>query len=174
VASTLLSLGSTEWAKRRTSRLGPGSIPPTLLALTLATALAVVLMAGTSAFIVVIAAYLVVATLRPVFSPLVTGWVVGRVDSSVCATALSATDLLDSAGQIAGGPIVGAIGVLASVRAALLAGAAALAPAAALLAAAARRAGQVSQQGGGDLAGLGDAGQVGAAADHPEAGTADG
>jgi MFS transporter, DHA3 family, tetracycline resistance protein len=134
----------------------------------------VVLMAGTSAFIVVIAAYLVVATLRPVFSPLVTGWVVGRVDSSVCATALSATDLLDSAGQIAGGPIVGAIGVLASVRAALLAGAAALAPAAALLAAAARRAGQVSQQGGGDLAGLGDAGHVGAAADHPEAGTADG
>ncbi len=174
VASTLLGLGSTEWAKRRTSRLGPGSIPPTLLALTLATALAVVLMAGTGAFIVVMVAYLAVATLRPVFSPLVTGWVVGRVDSSVRATALSATDLLDSAGQIAGGPIVGAIGVLASVRAALLAGAAALAPAAALLAAAARRAGQVSQQGGGDLAGLGDAGHVGAAADHPEAGAADG
>jgi DHA3 family tetracycline resistance protein-like MFS transporter len=139
VARTLLSLGSTEWAKRRTSKLGTDSIAPTLLALTVATALAVVLMASTSAFILVVAAYLVVATLRPVFSPLVTGWVVGRVDSSVCATALSATDLLDSAGQIVGGPIVGAIGVLASVRAALLAGGVALGPAAALLAAAARQ-----------------------------------
>ena len=139
VARTLLSLGSTEWAKRRTSRLGPGSVASTLLALTVATAVAVVLMASTSAFIPVIAAYLVVATLRPVFPPLVTGWVVGRVDSSVCATALSATDLLDSAGQIVGGPIVGAIGVAASVRAALLAGGVALGPAAALLAAAARR-----------------------------------
>jgi hypothetical protein len=39
-----------------------------------------VLMASTSAFILVVAAYLVVATLRPVFSPLVTGWVVGRVE----------------------------------------------------------------------------------------------
>jgi MFS transporter, DHA3 family, tetracycline resistance protein len=65
--------------------------------------------------------------------------VVGRVDSSVRATALSATDMFDSGGQIAGGPVVGAIGVLATIRVALLAGAAALAPAAGLLVAATRR-----------------------------------
>jgi hypothetical protein len=77
--------------------------------------------------------------MRPVFSPLVTGWVVGRVDSSVRATALSATDMFDSGGQIVGGPVVGVIGVLATIRIALVAGAAALVPAAGLLVAATRK-----------------------------------
>jgi MFS transporter, DHA3 family, tetracycline resistance protein len=61
------------------------------------------------------------------------------VIASVRATALSATDMFDSGGQITGGPVIGAIGVLATIRIALLAGAAALAPAAALLVAATRR-----------------------------------
>jgi DHA3 family tetracycline resistance protein-like MFS transporter len=139
VAGALLGLGSTEWARRRTDRLGPGSAPSTLLALTVGTALGVLLMIATRQFVIVLVCYLAVATIRPVFSPLITGWVTGRVDASVRATALSATDLFDSAGQIAGGPVIGAIGLLASVRAALLASAVALGPATALLAAATRR-----------------------------------
>ena len=47
--------------------------------------------------------------------------------------------MFDSAGQIVGGPAIGVIGTLASLRIALLAGAAALAPAAAFIAAASRR-----------------------------------
>jgi DHA3 family tetracycline resistance protein-like MFS transporter len=139
VAAAVAGLGSTGWAKRRTSKLGPGSIVTTLLALTIATALGVIVMAASHAFVFAVVAYLAVVTMRPVFSPLITGWVVGRVDSSVRATALSATDMFDSGGQIVGGPVVGAIGVLATIRAALLAGAAALAPAAGLLVAATRR-----------------------------------
>jgi MFS transporter, DHA3 family, tetracycline resistance protein len=139
VAAALLGLGSTEWANRRTNKLGPGSIVTTLLALTIATALGVAAMAASHAFVFAVLAYLAVVTMRPVFSPLITGWVVGRVDSSVRATALSATDMFDSGGQIAGGPVIGAIGVLATIRIALLAGAAALAPAAGLLVAATRR-----------------------------------
>ena len=139
VASALLSLGSTEWARRRTSRLGPDSAVSTLLLLTLGTAAGVLLMIATRQYVLVLVCYLAVATMRPVFSPLITGWVTGRVDASVRATALSATDLFDSAGQIAGGPVIGAVGLLASVRAALLASAVALGPAVALLAAAARR-----------------------------------
>jgi MFS transporter, DHA3 family, tetracycline resistance protein len=78
-----------------------------------------------------VAAYLVVEeVLRPVFDPLISGWMVGRIEPSVRATALSARDMFDSGGQIIGGPGIGAIGTLASIRAALLAGAAALAPAA--------------------------------------------
>jgi hypothetical protein len=64
---------------------------------------------------------------------------VGRIDPAVRATALSARDMFDSAGQILGGPVVGAIGSLASLRFALLAGAAALGPAAACITAASRR-----------------------------------
>ena len=84
-------------------------------------------------------AYLIVSLLRPVFDPLVSGWLVGRIEPQVRATALSAKDMFDSAGQIAGGPVIGVIGTLTSIRIALLAGAAALAPAAACVAAASRR-----------------------------------
>jgi len=139
VVSALLSLGSTHWANRRTKRLGPGSVVSTLVALTVATGLAVTVMASSGLFAVAVVAYLVVATMRPVFSPLITGWVVARVDSGIRATALSATDMFDSGGQIAGGPLIGAIGVLASIRAALLASAVALVPAVAFLLAATRK-----------------------------------
>jgi MFS transporter, DHA3 family, tetracycline resistance protein len=139
VVSGLLSLGSAHWANRRTKRLGPASVVSTLVALTAGTALAVAVMGTSSVFAVAVIAYLAVATLRPLFSPLTTGWVVARVDSSIRATALSATDMFDSGGQIAGGPLIGAVGVLASIRAALLASAIALAPAVGFLVAATRK-----------------------------------
>jgi hypothetical protein len=74
-----------------------------------------------------------------VLYPLVSGWMVGRIDPSVRATALSARDMFDSGGQVIGGPVVGVIGTFASIRIALLVGAAALAPAAACVAAASQR-----------------------------------
>src|ERR1700722_1913084 len=140
IVSALLSLASTQWATQRTGKLGPGSVVSTLLGLTLATAAGVIVMAASHVFAVVVVAYLFVATLRPVFSPLISGWVVARVGSDVRATALSATDMFDSAGQIAGGPVVGVIGFLTSIRVALLASAVALGPGAALLITATRRA----------------------------------
>jgi DHA3 family tetracycline resistance protein-like MFS transporter len=138
-AAAVLGLGATELAKRRTERLGPDSVVGALLVLTIAIGAAVVGMATAHAFAVVVAAYLVVSVLRPVLDPLLSGWMVGRIQPSVRATALSAKDMFDSGGQILGGPVVGAIGTLASLRIALLAGAAALGPAAACIAAASRR-----------------------------------
>jgi DHA3 family tetracycline resistance protein-like MFS transporter len=138
-AAAVLGLGATEVAKRRTQRLGPDSVVGALLALTLAIAGAAVGLATAHAFVVVVVMYLVVQVLRPVIYPLTSGWMVGRIDPSVRATALSAKDMFDSAGQIAGGPLVGVIGTFASLRIALLTGAAALGPAAACIAAATRR-----------------------------------
>jgi MFS transporter, DHA3 family, tetracycline resistance protein len=138
-AAAVLGLGATEVAKRRTQRLGPDSVVGVLLVLTVAIGAAVVALATARAFAVVVVTYLVVSVLRPVLYPLVSGWMVGRIEPSVRATALSARDMFDSAGQILGGPVVGAIGTLASLRIALLAGAAALGPAAACIAAASRR-----------------------------------
>jgi len=74
-----------------------------------------------------------------VLDPLLSGWMITRIEPAVRATALSAKDMFDSAGQIAGGPVIGVIGTLASIRIALLAGAAALVPAAACVVAASRR-----------------------------------
>jgi MFS transporter, DHA3 family, tetracycline resistance protein len=137
--AAILGLGATQLAKRRTERLGPDSVVGALLVVTLAIGAAVVGMATAHAFILVLGGYLVVSVLRPVLDPLVSGWMVSRIEPSVRATALSARGMADSAGQIAGGPIVGAIGTLASIRLGLLAGAAALAPAAGCIAAASRR-----------------------------------
>jgi DHA3 family tetracycline resistance protein-like MFS transporter len=138
-AAALLGVGATELAKRRTERLGPDSVAGGLLALTLAIGAAVVVMATAHAFALVVTAYVAVSVLRPVVDPLLSGWMVTRIESSVRATALSAKDMFDSGGQIVGGPVIGAVGTLTSIRIALLAGAAALAPAAACVALASRR-----------------------------------
>jgi DHA3 family tetracycline resistance protein-like MFS transporter len=145
-AAAGLGLGATEVAKRRTQRLGPDSVVGALLVLTLAIGAAVVGLATAHAFAVVVVTYLVVSVLRPVLDPLLSGWMVDRIQPSVRATALSAKEMFDSGGQILGGPIVGAIGTLASLRIALLAGAAALVPAAACIAAASRRIRPVSRR----------------------------
>jgi hypothetical protein len=138
-AAAVLGLGATEIAKRRTQRLGPDSVVGALLVLTLAIAGAAVGLATAHVFVVAVLGYLVVAVLRPVLYPLVSGWLVGRIEPSLRATALSARDMFDSAGQMLGGPVIGVIGTLATLRIALLAGAAALGPAAAFIGAASRR-----------------------------------
>jgi len=135
----LLGLGATEVAKRRTERLGSDSVVGALLLLVLAIGTGAVIMATAHSFAVAVAAYLAVSLLRPVYYPLVDGWMVTRIDRSVRATALSAKDMFDSAGQIIAGPVIGVIGTLASIRIALASGAAAMAPAAAFIMAASRR-----------------------------------
>ncbi len=137
--AAVLGLGTTELAGRRTKRLGPASVTTTLLIITAATAILVVIMGTAHAFYLFLAAYLAVSALRPAYEPLVTGWMVVRVESQVRATALSARDMFDSGGQMVGGPVIGVVGNLVSIRAALLAGAAALGPALGLLMAATRR-----------------------------------
>jgi DHA3 family tetracycline resistance protein-like MFS transporter len=128
-AAAVLGLGATEVARRRTERLGPDSVAGGLLILTLAIGAAAVAMAVAHTFALVVGAYIAVTVFRPVLDPLLSGWMITRIEPAVRATALSAKDMFDSAGQIAGGPVIGVIGTLASIRIALLAGAAALAPA---------------------------------------------
>ncbi len=139
VLVALLSLGTSEIAKRRTQRLGHTSVVTTLLGATVLIALGVAAMASAHVFVFAALAYLLVQAVRPVINPLMTGWIVGRVPPGVRATALSARDMFDSGGQMLGGPIVGWIGLSRSIRAALYAGAAAFAPALILLVAATRR-----------------------------------
>lgn len=77
---------------------------------------------------------------RDLTDPLYTTWLNAQIsDSSVRATVLSLSGQADAVGQAAGGPVLGAIGDVWGIRAALAAGATALAPAAALYARAIRR-----------------------------------
>ena len=69
---------------------------------------------------------------REIIGPVYTAWVNQRLDSKVRATVLSMSGQVDAIGQILGGPGVGMIGKLVSVRAALLASGIILSPALAL------------------------------------------
>jgi DHA3 family tetracycline resistance protein-like MFS transporter len=96
---------------------------------------AMVMFAGAWSAWAAIAALLGVFLARDLADPLYTIWLNEQItDSSVRATVFSITGQADAIGQAAGGPVVGAIGNIWGIRAALLAGATALAPAAALFA----------------------------------------
>jgi DHA3 family tetracycline resistance protein-like MFS transporter len=66
-------------------------------------------------------AWLAVAIAREVAWPLQDTWINQQVDSRVRATVLSMSGQMDAAGQILGGPVLGAIGTFWSIRAALFA-----------------------------------------------------
>ncbi len=73
-------------------------------------------------------AYLVIYVCRNVIEPLYTAWVNQSLDSQVRATVLSMSSQVDAIGQIAGGPVVGLVGNLISVPAAIVTSALSLTP----------------------------------------------
>lgn len=74
----------------------------------------------TRRFEIALAAAWLVNTMRATSSPLNSAWINKHIHSSVRATVLSTTNQMDALGQLIGGPIVGAIGTLRSIRAALV------------------------------------------------------
>jgi hypothetical protein len=79
---------------------------------------------------------------RSLIEPVYRTWLNEQItDSSVRATVISMTGQSDAVGQVAGGPGLGALGTIFSLRTALLAGGALLAPALALYARALRHGG---------------------------------
>lgn len=76
--------------------------------------------------------YISAVVLSRMFDPLYLAWINQNIDSSVRATVISMGNQMDSLGQIGGGPALGALGSLGSVRLSMLGAAAALSPAIAL------------------------------------------
>ncbi len=80
-------------------------------------------------FWLALAAYFAINTARGIANPLFDAWSNQSIDdSSVRATVLSITSQSDAIGQVTGGPALGGIGTIFSIRAALSAGAVALLP----------------------------------------------
>jgi DHA3 family tetracycline resistance protein-like MFS transporter len=88
----------------------------------------VVLFGVTQNFYVAIAAFWGTSVIRNVNQPIYMAWLNQRLESSTRATVLSMSGQLDALGQIAGGPVVGAVGT-ASIRAAIVLTGAVLTPA---------------------------------------------
>jgi DHA3 family tetracycline resistance protein-like MFS transporter len=125
----------TTYLIRRFEREGSEMISAALLGCVLFELGAMVMFAIAWSAWAAIAGVLGVFLARDLANPLYTIWLNEQItDSSVRATIFSISGQADAIGQSAGGPVLGAIGNVWGIRAALLAGATALGPAAALFA----------------------------------------
>jgi DHA3 family tetracycline resistance protein-like MFS transporter len=129
IAIALLGLAATEVTRRRVDTARHEPVSRALLGLIVALLVCLVAFALAPGFALAAAAYVAANVIRRVVGPLATAWVNQSADSRSRATVLSLEGQADALGQIAGGPVVGAIGLAVSLPAALLASAAALLPA---------------------------------------------
>jgi MFS transporter, DHA3 family, tetracycline resistance protein len=114
----------------------------TLLWLTVVLSISVVIFGLATSFAVAAVAYLVARLARRLKDPLYVTWLNKNVeDSSVRATVNSIAGQADAIGEIAGGPGIGVVGTVGSLRAALVASGFLLAPAIALFVRALRHGG---------------------------------
>ncbi|HEY7706301.1 MAG TPA: MFS transporter [Gaiellaceae bacterium] len=94
----------------------------TLLFLTVVLSASVVVFGLAASFAVAAVAYLVARLVRRLKDPLYVTWLNKNVeDSSVRATVNSIASQADAIGEVAGGPAIGVVGTVASLRAALVA-----------------------------------------------------
>lgn len=115
----LLSIGVAEVLIRRWQRTSNRRVGPLLLFNTAGLILAVVAFGLAPNFGVAVAAIWVIRMLRSIQHPIATTWLNQHLPSRVRATVLSMMSQGDALGQIAGGPVVGLVG-LRSLRAALV------------------------------------------------------
>jgi DHA3 family tetracycline resistance protein-like MFS transporter len=116
----LLSIGGTELAQRRVNTENSKRLAQALMWITVLLVAGVFSFALAGTLLLAMLAYWLVYVTRNVIAPLYTAWINQRLDSQVRATVISMSSQVDAVGQIAGGPVVGLIGNLVSVRAALL------------------------------------------------------
>jgi MFS transporter, DHA3 family, tetracycline resistance protein len=81
----------------------------------------VLLFALTGNFFLAVAGYLLYGVFRRINQPIYTTWLIRNIDAKARATLISFNGQMDALGQIAGGPPVGFIGSVFSLRAALVA-----------------------------------------------------
>jgi MFS transporter, DHA3 family, tetracycline resistance protein len=128
---------------KRFERGGRQVVTSSLFAFTLFEMVAMLVFALTGATWVAIAALLGVFLARNLAGPLYTIWLNEQItDSSVRATVLSISGQANAIGQAGGGPVLGGIGNVWGIRAALTAGALVIAPALVLYARAIRHGGR--------------------------------
>jgi MFS transporter, DHA3 family, tetracycline resistance protein len=126
----ILNIAATGTLIRRVERGGRRLVARYLLAFTAFELAAMLLFAVTGSTWLAIAGLLGVFFARNMASPLYDTWLTEQItDSSVRATVFSITGQSNAVGQAAGGPVLGVLGNVWGIRAALTAGALAIGPA---------------------------------------------
>jgi hypothetical protein len=131
--SILLSILVAQPLVRRFGEMGPQRLARSLLVFDALRILALLAFAFAGSFALAVAAFWGARLARSLASPVHQTWLNANVqDSSVRATVISMTNVFESAGEWGGGPVLGGIGNVFGVRAAIAGAAAALLPALAL------------------------------------------
>ena len=119
-AVSVLGLLGTEFVRRQVDTSQQAAIVRTLMFLTGATAVCMIIYGLTSNFWLAAIVYCLSITLRRTSDPLLRTWINQNTESKVRATVLSMDSQLNSLGQTIGGPAIGAIGSALSLPAALV------------------------------------------------------
>ena len=128
VSSMPLTLAATEIIRRSEGALKNHKVVQLLQGIYGLIVMGLLVFAWTKNFYMAVLATLFVDTLRGTTFPVTTTWLNQFIDTKIRATVLSMINQVDAVGQMAGGPIVGVIGTLRSIRAALTGSALLLAP----------------------------------------------
>jgi DHA3 family tetracycline resistance protein-like MFS transporter len=119
LASKFTGLALNEVVRRRLDFNSHVAVARAAMFLNLLIGLSIVGLALAGNLVVAMAALWLIGPLRGASDPVFTAWVNQSLDPKVRATVLSMTGQVDALGQVVGGPAVGLIGNLMSVRAAL-------------------------------------------------------
>ncbi|HEV2237242.1 MAG TPA: MFS transporter [Ktedonobacterales bacterium] len=130
----LLSLAATELLRRRMSAASHERIARVLFAFAVIEIAGVVAFGLAGSFWLALVAYWGYLVTRRAANPIYTTWLTQSTAPEVRATMISLNGLADAGGQILGGPVIGLVGTIASLRAALVASGVVLAPTLALFA----------------------------------------
>ena len=129
VVERLLGIGAVEIARRHVDPTNHRAVAGFLLGSNALLLVSVVGFGLAGHFELALATYWTARLARSVHSPLYTAWVNQRIDDAQArATVISTASQTNAFGQILGGPIVGAIGNLWSINAAIVAAGVILAP----------------------------------------------
>jgi DHA3 family tetracycline resistance protein-like MFS transporter len=125
----LISILTTELARRRLDTNHQPSVTRLLFFINTLLLTSVITFALAGNFTVALLALWLITPLRELNAPLQTAWINQGLDPKIRATIISIRNQADAIGQIAGGPVVGAIGTFGSLRLALTVAGLALSPA---------------------------------------------
>jgi len=114
-----LSLAATEWLHRNLDISQGKALARALLLVYMLMFASVLLFALSESFELVLLGLWLTQTARALRNPLLEAWISQVAPSQLRATVLSIQGQADAFGQIAGGPIVGAVALFSTVRAAL-------------------------------------------------------
>jgi DHA3 family tetracycline resistance protein-like MFS transporter len=120
VTALLLSIGVAEIGRRRVDTDSHVATAKALLVMNSALVVGLAVFAVAGQFTVAVAGYLLARVMRRVTVPISTAWINQSLTPHVRATVMSLNAQTDAVGQIAGGPLLGALAVSAGTPTAML------------------------------------------------------